>query len=100
LAPEAGSLLKVVRAHWGVENSGHWSLDVSFDGDGCRVRKDHAPFNFAVLRRMALNLLRQEPSGKTGSRIDDYAPRGMEITFYAFFAAVKSNAIALPSSDL
>jgi predicted transposase YbfD/YdcC len=66
LAPEAGALLKAVRAHWGVENSGHWNLDVSFDEDGCRVRKDHAPFNFAVLRRLARNLLRQEPSGKKG----------------------------------
>lgn len=66
LAPEAGALLKAVRAHWGVENSGHWCLDVSFDEDSCRVRKDHAPFNLAVLRRLALNLLRQETSGKNG----------------------------------
>jgi predicted transposase YbfD/YdcC len=66
LAPDAQALLKAVRAHWGVENSGHWSLDVSFDEDGCRVRKDHAPFNLAVLRRLALNLLRQESTGKNG----------------------------------
>ncbi len=66
LAPEAGALLQAVRAHWRVENSGHWNLDVSFAEDSCRVRKDHAPFNLAGLRRLALNLLRREPSGKSG----------------------------------
>ncbi len=66
LAPDALALENAIRSHWGVENSGHWSLDVSLREDACRVRKDHAPFNLAVLRRLALNLLRKEPSGRNG----------------------------------
>ncbi len=57
LAPDAAMLLGAVRSHWGVENSGHWCLDVVFNEDACRVRKDNAPFNCAVLNRLALNLL-------------------------------------------
>jgi predicted transposase YbfD/YdcC len=46
------------RGHWGIENGLHWSLDVTFGEDACRVRKDHAAHNFATLRRFALNLLK------------------------------------------
>lgn len=63
---EAPPLLEAVRSHWGVENNVHWCLDVAFDEDGCRVRKDHAAQNLAVLRRLCLNLLRQETSDKRG----------------------------------
>jgi predicted transposase YbfD/YdcC len=51
-----------IRSHWGIENQLHWCLDVVFNEDACRIRKDHAPRNFSLLRRLALNLLRQEPS--------------------------------------
>jgi hypothetical protein len=47
-----------VREHWHIENSLHWSLDVTFLEDACRVRKDHAAHNFATLRRFGLNLLK------------------------------------------
>ena len=47
-----------VRGHWHIENSLHWSLDVTFGEDACRVRKDHAAHNFATLRRFGLNLLK------------------------------------------
>ena len=44
----------------------HWCLDVGFREDDCRVRKDHAPENLAVIRQIALNLLKQEKSAKVG----------------------------------
>jgi predicted transposase YbfD/YdcC len=63
---DAPTLLKAVREHWGVENNVHWCLDVAFDEDGSRVRKDHAAHNLAILRRLCLNLLRQETNDKRG----------------------------------
>jgi predicted transposase YbfD/YdcC len=66
LAPDAAHLLQVVRSHWQIENSFHWVLDIAFREDDSRVRKDHAPRNLALLRRLALNLLKQESSLKVG----------------------------------
>ena len=64
--PHANALLQAIRDHWGIENSVHWVLDVAFNEDQCRVRKDHAPENLAVMRRTALNLLRKENTAKGG----------------------------------
>ena len=64
--PEAAALLAAVRAHWQVENKVHWCLDVAFEEDGSRARRDHSAENLAVLRRLALNLLRQDHSAKHG----------------------------------
>jgi predicted transposase YbfD/YdcC len=58
--------LKAVRGHWGIENQVHWVLDVAFREDDCRVRKGNAPQNFAILRHIALNLLKQEKTAKCG----------------------------------
>ena len=58
--------LHAVRGHWGIENELHWVLDVAFHEDDSRVRKDYAPQNFAVLRHIALNLLKQESTEKLG----------------------------------
>ena len=55
-----------VRGHWGVENSLHWVLDVALKEDDCRIRKDNAPENFAVLRQIAVNLLGKEKRMKVG----------------------------------
>jgi predicted transposase YbfD/YdcC len=65
----AAELLRIVRAHWGIENGLHWALDVVLDEDLARNRKDHAPENLAVLRRMALNVARAHPDTKTSLRL-------------------------------
>lgn len=62
LNTDAQTFAGYIRAHWGVENQLHWCLDVVFKEDASRIRKDHAPRNMSLLRRLALNLLRQEPS--------------------------------------
>jgi predicted transposase YbfD/YdcC len=64
----ADRLLEIVRAHWGIENRLHWTLDVTLDEDLARNRKDHAPENLAILRRMALNIATAHPDTKTSLR--------------------------------
>ena len=59
---------KAVREHWGVENEVHWQLDVSFNEDQSRARTGHAAENLAILRRLALNLLKRETTKKRGIR--------------------------------
>jgi predicted transposase YbfD/YdcC len=66
LAGSAKTFARAVRGHWGIENSVHWVLDIAFDEDHSRMRKDCSPENFAVLRHMALNLLKHERTATCG----------------------------------
>ncbi len=66
LAVTARQAIKAVRGHWKVENQLHWCLDVGFREDACRIRAGHSAENLAVLRHIALNLLKQEKSCKLG----------------------------------
>ena len=66
LRTSAAKLLAVKRSHWQIENSLHWVLDIAFREDDARLRKDFGPQNFAILRHIALNALKQEHSIKLG----------------------------------
>jgi predicted transposase YbfD/YdcC len=62
------TLANLIRNHWSIENSQHWSLDMAFNEDQSRVRKHHGDQNLAVLRRIALGLLRRDKSVKLGAK--------------------------------
>jgi predicted transposase YbfD/YdcC len=58
----AAELGQFVRRHWSVENELHWSLDVTFGEDKNKTTKGHAGTNLSLVRKVALSLLRQDPS--------------------------------------
>ncbi len=62
------AVLRIVRQHWGIENCLHWPLDVMLDEDLARNRKDNGPANLAVLKRLALNIVRAHPDTTTSLR--------------------------------
>ncbi len=60
LAVNAKDALRCVRGHWSIENSLHWCLDIGFREDACRTRTGNGAANLAIVRHIALNLLKQE----------------------------------------
>ena len=64
-------LAKTVRAHWAIENRLHWMLDVGFGEDDCMIRKDNAPQNLSLLKKIVLNLIRADKTdtAKTSLRL-------------------------------
>jgi predicted transposase YbfD/YdcC len=60
LSPDPEQLLAASRAHWSVENNLHWTLDVTFREDECRIRKDYSAINLAMIRHAALNILKRD----------------------------------------
>jgi predicted transposase YbfD/YdcC len=81
-------LLVTVRSHWGIENNLHWQLDVSFHEDSSRTRKDNAPQNLAVIRRMALDMLRAHPEKRSIARKMKLATWKKEF-FYDLFTQMR-----------
>jgi predicted transposase YbfD/YdcC len=70
---DAKKIGKAIRAHWGIENSLHWVLDVAFNEDKSRKRSGNSAENFSIINRIALNLIKQEKEGKRsikGKRLD------------------------------
>ena len=85
-----------IRQHWGIENSLHWTLDVTFGEDDCRVRSLHAPHNLALLRRFAVNTLNRELTFKRSLKqkskraaMDD-----------AYMLTLLAAALPVPNQDL
>ena len=85
LKKDVKKVAKAIRKHWGIENSAHHVLDVTFGEDDCKVRDRTAAQNIATMRRMAMNLLRQDDSGLSMKRKmrkaamdDDYLLRLLE----------------------
>lgn len=72
LSSNAEKIAGAIRSHWGIENSLHWTLDVTFSEDKSRIRKQNSPENFALLRRLAINLLKQEKTSKQSLKMKRY----------------------------
>jgi len=84
----AKRMLEVMRTHWSVENHLHWSLDVVFHEDDARTRKDYGPQNLAVLRRMAVDILRTHPDKRSLARKMKLAAWRKDF-FYDLFAHMR-----------
>jgi predicted transposase YbfD/YdcC len=78
-------MLEVTRTHWSVENQLHWPLDVVFNEDDARTRKDYGPQNLAVLRRIAIDILQAHPDNRSVGRKMKLAAWNKEF-FYELFA--------------
>jgi predicted transposase YbfD/YdcC len=79
LKSQAGDFNGYIRAHWSVENSLHWCLDMTFGEDGCRKRHNNAAANFACIQKIALNIIKQDKS--KGSMVTKRLKAGWNETF-------------------
>ena len=77
-------VLEVMRRHWSIENQLHWPLDVVFHEDDARTRKDYGPQNLAVIRRIALDMLRAHPDSRSIARTMKLASWRKDFLFELF----------------
>lgn len=80
----AERMMQIIRDHWQIENALHWPLDVVFDEDAARSRKDHAPHNLSIIRQMALSILRAHPDKRSIARKMQLAAWSKEFLFELF----------------
>jgi predicted transposase YbfD/YdcC len=78
------TMMETVRSHWGVENNLHWPLDVVFNEDDARTRKNHAPQNISIIRRMSLDILKAHPDNRSVARKMKLAAWKKEFLFELF----------------
>jgi predicted transposase YbfD/YdcC len=93
---DAVKFASAVRRHWTVENNLHWVLDVAFGEDDSRVRKDNAPENMAMLRHLALNLLKADTTTKVGVQTRR-KKAGWDERYLAHLLGVKGAYLPRPS---
>ena len=95
LKPNAKVLAQAIRKHWTVENELHWSLDVAFNEDRCRIKHKQAAANFAAIRRFALALLKNAKLSKLGIKNQRlkaaWSDEFLEQIFEFFFIVSQSN---------
>lgn len=96
LASDAHKIGSAIRHHWGIENSVHWTLDVTFHEDECRIRSLHSPQNFALLRRIALNALERESSFRRSIRQKSRRAAMNDRYMVSVLAAALPNLYPLP----
>lgn len=88
--------ITAIRQHWGIENSVHWTLDVTFGEDECRIRSVHSPQNFALLRRIALNALERETSFRRRIRQKSRRAAMNDVYMVSVLVAALPNSVSLP----
>ncbi len=97
--PVAMRIAHAVRSHWRIENAMHWVLDVAFGEDQCRVRVEHAVQNFAIPRRITMNLLRKDTQTKAAPKSAGSRPPLATTIALNSLAGKDLHAIALSGED-
>ena len=95
LVSDAERILQIVRKHWAIENELHWVLGVAMNEDRSRIRKDQSPENLAVLRHIALNLLKQVKTAKGGIHAKQFQAALKEDYLLKILASGNQDSIAL-----